>query len=84
MIYYRDIKIPNRISMTQNINTPLIWTIKGNLPVNELRYETGWEDAEDYLKFMENYYLGDELVKSSAHVYVKKALAVLGEQSVFS
>lgn len=48
---------------------PLIWTSKGNLPVSALRYETGWHfEPGKYIQFRERYFLGDELVKESAHV----------------
>jgi len=48
---------------------PLIWTSKGNLPVSSLRYETGWHhEPGRYVQFRERYYLGDEVVKESAHV----------------
>lgn len=56
-------------------DTPLIYTIKGNLPVENLRYEPHWEDTEDYIKFVETYYLGDEVVKQSAHVYSKRGVS---------
>ena len=51
---------------------PLIYTTKGNLPVSDLRYETVWTETSEYVTLNENYYLGDELVKSSAHVYARK------------
>ena len=60
---------------------PLIWTSKGNLPISDLRYESGWIDHEDYMSFTENYHLDDELVKSSTHVYNKKPLDLFSEQA---
>lgn len=62
---------------------PLIWTNQGNLPIADLRYESGWIDHEDYMAFNENYYLGDELVKSSKHVYNKKPFDLFSEQASF-
>lgn len=53
---------------------PLIYTSKGNLPVDSLIYETRWEDAPDFIKFTEVYMLGDEVVKESAHIYSKRGL----------
>lgn len=57
----------------------LIYTTKGNLPVQSLRYETAWEDAPQYLKFMERYLLDGEVVRESAHVYQKRGLSMGAE-----
>lgn len=59
---------------------PLIWTSKGNLLIADLRYETLWNDSSDFTQFTENYYLGDELVKSSSHVYSRKPLEAQADQ----
>ena len=53
---------------------PMIYTSRGNLPIADLTYETAWEDAPDYLKFIERYRLDDEVVRESAHVYSKRGL----------
>jgi hypothetical protein len=53
-------------------NTPLVWTIYGNLPSDILQYEFTWDDQENYLKMVEIYRLNGTVVKESAHVYVKK------------
>jgi len=64
--------------------TPLIWTSKGNLPIDTLQYSTSWEDAPEYMAFTEQYRLGEEIVKSSTHVYSKRPLAfVNSEQGAF-
>jgi hypothetical protein len=63
---------------------PLIWTSKGNLPVDSLRYEHGWSDTEDYTAFEERWFLGDELVKNNRHMLTKKALTMGGEQAVMA
>lgn len=54
---------------------PMIWTSKGNLPVDILEYSVLWEEppAEPgqlpiYTKFSEIYKLNGEIVKQSAHV----------------
>lgn len=59
--------------MTDEI--PLIFTSKGNLPVDSLKYETAWEEAPTengeipiYTKFIETYLLDGEIVRQSAHV----------------
>lgn len=53
---------------------PLIYTSRGNLPVASLQYVTRWEDAADYIKFVEIYTLDGEIVRESAHVYAKHGL----------
>ena len=55
--------------------TPLIYTSKGNVPVESLRLETNWDIQDSYIKFTERYRdeLG-EIVKESAHVYDRKGV----------
>ena len=53
---------------------PLIYTSKGNLPIESLDYQTHWEVTPDQIAFIEEYRLEDEVVKSSIHVYNKKPL----------
>jgi hypothetical protein len=62
---------------------PLINTIKGNLPVASLAYRHHWEDTDTYTKFVEQYFLGDELVKESAHVMLKKVPSMQAKQGEF-
>jgi hypothetical protein len=62
---------------------PLIWTSKGNLPIASLQYAHAWEDTPEYLKFSETYTLDGEIVKQSAHVYVKQGMAAQPEQGAF-
>lgn len=46
---------------------PLIYTSKGNLPVDNLTYRTQWEFDAQGITFIEEYHLDAELVKRSAH-----------------
>jgi hypothetical protein len=62
---------------------PLIWTTKGNLPVESLVYETAWMDAAEFIQFKETYTLDGEIVRESSHVYSKKPLEAVGEQATF-
>lgn len=55
---------------------PHIYTSRGNLPIASLEYATRWEDAPTYLKFVETYRLAGEVVRESAHVYVKQGLSL--------
>ena len=57
------------------MDTPLIWTTKGNVPVDSLQYETAWEVVPgEFIKFVETYREGDEVVKQNAHIYSLKSL----------
>lgn len=62
---------------------PLIYTIKGNLPIASLQYSTRWEDNENYAKFTETYTLDGEVVRESAHVYDKKGVALTATAGSF-
>lgn len=53
---------------------PLIYTIKGNLPIASLAYSHRWDVTDDYFKFTETYKLGEEVVRESAHVYDRKGV----------
>lgn len=61
--------------MTQEV--PLIHTMRGNMPISDLQYETRWEITEDYVKMIEVYSYQGEPVRTSAHVLAKKPM--LGE-----
>jgi hypothetical protein len=60
------------------MDDPLIYTSKGNLPLASLRYETAWHDTPEYVKFVERHWLGDEVVRESAHVYSKHGVVAQG------
>lgn len=57
-----------------NNEIPLIWTTKGNLPVDSLEYTTRWEDTDDFIKLVETYRLDGEIVKENAHIYAKRGV----------
>lgn len=50
---------------------PLIWTSKGNLPADNLRYVTLWQVGDYTIQFVEEYYLGDELVRRNLHIHYR-------------
>ena len=60
---------------------PLVYTTRGNLPAAALRYETAWQDAPDRVVFRERHYLGDELVRESVHVMLRRGAAATPEQA---
>lgn len=53
------------------MDTPLIWTTKGNVPIESLSYQTAWDiKPPHYIKFVERYLdASGDVVKESAHVY---------------
>ncbi len=59
------------------MDEPLIWTSKGNLPIASLTYRHEWIDNENETTLVEEYRLGDEIVKRSVHVHLKKGVAAL-------
>ena len=55
---------------------PLIWTTKGNVPIEDLTYQTAWDVSDAYIKFVERYLdASGEVVKESAHVYDKVGIS---------
>ncbi|CAB4126887.1 hypothetical protein UFOVP84_31 [uncultured Caudovirales phage] len=65
-------------------DVPLIFTSKGNLPVDALRYENSWIVQESYIIFNEKWLLDDELVKSNSHCYTQNPLGqATSEQQAF-
>ena len=66
-----------------DMNVPLIWTTKGNLPVASLEYYIGWEITEESIVFKEQYRLDDEIVKENAHVKLLKGGEAVPETAQF-
>lgn len=52
------------------MDEPLIYTIKGNLPIKDLEYSKNWEFIGDAIKFTETYKLDGEVVKESVHGFL--------------
>jgi hypothetical protein len=60
-------------------DAPLIYTSKGNVPVDSLSYEKDWQIDDDLIVFTEVW--RDEtgaIVKNNVHMYAKKGLPQLG------
>jgi hypothetical protein len=64
--------------------TPLIFTSKGNVPIDSLRYEHEWKDSPEALVFHERWFDGAELVKNNVHAYGKQPLTIGGEQAAMA
>lgn len=57
--------------MVEDPKEPLIFTIKGMVEYATLARTVGFEDHQDHFIMWEEFHLGDELVKRSAHVILK-------------
>jgi len=66
--------------ITKVSTVPLIYTSKGNVPVDSLRYEHKWEDNDRYIALHEFWFDGDEIVKNSTHMLAKSGLVIGAEQ----
>lgn len=76
-----------------NIAEPLVVTSKGNLPVSELEYRTGWADESGNpadlranpaaVVFWEEHWHQGECVKRSAHALMREGSVATGDISGF-
>jgi hypothetical protein len=49
-------------------DTPMMWTARGNVPVDSLRYEKSWSNDGAHVWFHEFWYFADgELARNNAH-----------------
>ena len=64
---------------TPENQVPLIWTIKGNIPIQSLKHEVSWTLSEENIIFTESYSLDGEIVKQSSHVCILKGAEAIGE-----
>jgi len=62
--------------------TPLIFTTKGNVPLESLRHEVEWRIDADVVVFIERYFDGDEVVKESTHVKLMTGVAMDGVATI--
>lgn len=70
---------------TIDTTKPLIWTTKGNLPVEDLKLHHFWIDNDNETTYVEEWYLGEELVKRNVAVMLKKpAHEAVGETANFA
>lgn len=60
------------------MDVPLIFTSKGNLPVESLEYQTSWDDQPGYISFKEKYLLNGKVVRENSHVYSKAGVLADG------
>lgn len=80
------VSIPTGVDFSTYLNSaspedlPLLFTSKGNIPHDALRYETEWTTDIHYIMFSERWFLDDELVKSNSHCFGANPL--VGESSI--
>lgn len=63
--------------------TPLIYTTKGNVPIDSLTHCPTWEETDDWVKFIDTYTLDGEVVKQSVHVKTKRGVSATWQQGTF-
>lgn len=61
---------------------PLVWTTKGNIPLEKLQHLVEWEVTPEQIVFVESYALDGEIVKRSSHVKILVGAAGAGEASI--
>lgn len=64
-------------------DVPLIYTSKGNLPIKDLVYTHFWHEDENSVVLVEEYRLGEEVVKRNAHHKLKRGVDAAVEQQIF-
>lgn len=64
-----------------NDEKPLIWTSKGNVPIEDLVYTYHWLESAEGTTFIEEYHLNGELVKSNSNSFLKKGIDLFPEQA---
>ncbi len=57
---------------------PLIFTTKGNIPLDGLKHEVEWRFNDGCVVFIERYFLDGEMVKESSHAKLLTGVAALG------
>lgn len=62
---------------------PMIWTAKGNLPIDIMEYRTEWIDTPTKVTMVEIYEHRGEVVRRSVHVYDRVGLQLGAEQAAF-
>jgi hypothetical protein len=65
--------------------TPLIWTSKGNVPIDSLTYQHKWIDDPQEVTFLEAWIdESGEVVKNNCHKLAKRQLTIGGEQAAMA
>lgn len=65
------------------MDEPLIYTIKGNLPVKDLEYSTAWNEDDHAIQFYEEWKLNGEIVRNNVHIKLKQGIDAPLEQAIF-
>ena len=62
--------------------TPLIFTTKGNVPLESLRHEVEWRISDEVVIFIERYFNDDDMVKESTHVKLLTGVSMDGVATI--
>jgi hypothetical protein len=65
------------------METPLIYTTKGNLPIASLAYNVEWSENDDEVTMAEVYKHENEIVRRSVHVHKKHGVVTGAKQAIF-
>ena len=58
-------------------DVPLIYTSKGNLPLESLKVSVEWQETDDYIACIETYKDSTgEVVKQSPHIRLKRGVGI--------
>lgn len=57
---------------------PLIYTVKGNLPISSLEQKVVWTVSEQEIICASELWDGDECVRREVHIYKQTGLETLG------
>lgn len=62
---------------------PLIWTTKGNIPIEGLDHAVQWLEDDTSISLIETFKLNGEVVKRNVHARLKEGVAAIPEQATF-
>lgn len=62
---------------------PMIWTSKGNIPLDSLKEEVHWIDNEEETTCVNEWWLDGECVKRAVHIFKRKGLETLAQARSF-
>lgn len=66
------------INNAKATDIPLIYTSKGNYPIDALDYKSEWILNSEYIMFIEKWFYDEEEVKSNVHAYALKPIGDIG------
>jgi hypothetical protein len=67
-----------------NLQEPMIYTSKGNLPLASLETKAVWTDNADETICASELWLGDECVRREVHIYKRTGLETMSQVAALS